>query len=134
MTERTDFQAVEDEDPDEPDEPDDPDELPWDDVDLDGDGAFAEGVEPCPAAVVDVVVPGVFAEPEPEPEFDVCSSGFGVPCFDGDAYESRPGPSAPADVVGSAFFVRDVSSVCLSVTTIAVTHTTIVVTASAPAR
>ena len=54
--------------------------------------------------------------------------------FDGDANESRPGPSAPAGVVESAFFVRDVSSDCWSVTTIAVTHTTIVVTASTPAR
>ena len=130
MTERTDFQAVEDEEPEDPPEPEDPDELPWDDVDLDGDGAFAEGFLLCSAAVADVVAPGAFAEAE----FGVCSSGVGVPCFDGDAYESRPGPSAPAVAVGSAFFVRDVSSVCLSVTTIAVTHTTIVVTASAPAR
>jgi hypothetical protein len=125
LTERTDFQVVEDEEPEEPDDPCDPDELPWEDVDLDGDGVFAEGFELGSAAAV---APGVFAEA------DVCSSGVGVLCFDGEANESRPGPSAPGSVDGSARLVRDVSSVCLSVTTIAVTQTTIVVMARAPAR
>jgi hypothetical protein len=95
---------------------------------LDGDGVFAEGFGLCSAAAADALALGVFTA------VDVCSSGVGVPCFDGEANESSPGPSAPGSVDGSARLVRDVSSVCLSVTTIAVTHTAIVATASAPAR
>ena len=84
MTERTDLQVVE--------ELDEPDELPWDEVDLEGAGAFVEGegVELCSVAAAEVV--DAFAEA------GVCSSGVGVLFVDGEANESRPGPSALSGV------------------------------------
>ena len=122
MTERTDFQPAEE--LDEPDEPDEPDELPWDDVDLDGSGAFAEGVEPCFAGVADEEVDGFADDP-------LCEDAAVL--LEGEAKESNPGPSVSAGDAASCG-VRDASLLALSVRTIAVTHAAIVASASAPAR
>ncbi|MFJ9632790.1 hypothetical protein ACIRU8_34305 [Streptomyces sp. NPDC101175] len=136
MTERTDFQTVEElEDPDDPDDPEDPDddpeeppeeeEPPWEDVDLDGAGAFVGDVSLSSPGVVEALGDFVAAGVRP--------SGVGASVFDGEAKESSPGPSAPSDAGSFASFVRTGSSGCLSVTTIAVAHTATVVRASAPA-